>query len=85
MVMPICLLGNRGENFYFTADESRPAKLWVNDYDKNGTVEKIITQTINGKDMPVPMKKRINRPVDYFEKAKSETRRICAEEYSRVV
>ena len=53
------ILGNRGENFYFSADENTPAKLWVNDFDKNGTVEKIITQTINGKDMPVPMKKEL--------------------------
>ena len=53
------ILGNRGENFYFTGNEDAPARLWVNDFDQNGTIEKIITRSINGKDMPVPMKKEL--------------------------
>ena len=53
------LLGNRGENFYFTGSKEQPAKLWVNDFDDNGTVEKIITRRVGGKDMPVPMKKEL--------------------------
>lgn len=51
------IMGNRGENFYFTGSAENPVKLWVYDYDKNGTAEKIITQQIEGRDMPVVMKK----------------------------
>lgn len=51
------ILGNRGENFYFTGTAYAPAKLWLSDFDGNGTVEKIITQRIGGKDKPVAMKK----------------------------
>ncbi|PSR12439.1 MAG: RNA-binding protein [Bacteroidetes bacterium] len=50
------VLGNRGENFYFSGSPAAPAKLWVADFDDNGTTEKIITRSIAGRDMPVPMK-----------------------------
>ena len=53
------ILGNRGENFYFSADTAHPAKLFVADFDQNGTVEKIITQHLDGKDMPLAMKREI--------------------------
>ncbi|MEO1626812.1 MAG: FG-GAP-like repeat-containing protein [Bacteroidota bacterium] len=53
------VLGNRGENFYFSGTADAPAKLWLNDFDQNGTVEKIITQSIDGKDMPIPLKKEL--------------------------
>jgi enediyne biosynthesis protein E4 len=51
------LLGNIGENFYLRPDKNAPVKLWINDYDNNGSIEKIMTQTVNGKDMPVFLKK----------------------------
>ncbi len=53
------ILGNRGENFYFTGSADAPAKLWLSDFDENGTMEKIITQQLEGKDMPVAMKKNL--------------------------
>ncbi|MEZ5040271.1 MAG: CRTAC1 family protein [Saprospiraceae bacterium] len=51
------ILGNRGQNFYFTGSVAAPAKLWLSDFDNNGTMEKIITQQLEGRDMPVAMKK----------------------------
>ncbi len=53
------ILGNRGENFYFTGSPDAPAKLWVADFDQNGTAEKIITQHLDGKDMPIPSKREL--------------------------
>ncbi|MBI1225663.1 MAG: CRTAC1 family protein [Bacteroidetes bacterium] len=53
------VLGNRGENFYFTASKEKPAKLWVGDFDSNGMLEKIMTRSIEGKDMPIAMKKEL--------------------------
>jgi enediyne biosynthesis protein E4 len=50
------VLGNIGENFYLNPTAEAPAKLWLNDYDKNGDVDKVMTYTINGKDMPVFLK-----------------------------
>jgi hypothetical protein len=51
------ILGNMGENFYLQPDSSKPLKLWINDYDHNNSTEKILTYTIDGKDMPVFLKK----------------------------
>lgn len=62
------ILGNRGENFYFSATAEKPAKLWLSDFDFNGTVEKIITRSIDGKDMPVPMKKEITGQIASLKK-----------------
>ena len=53
------ILGNRGENFYFTGSADAPAKLWLSDFDENGTMEKIITHQLEGRDMPIAMKKNL--------------------------
>lgn len=50
------ILGNIGENFYLHPDSTHPVKLWVDDFDNNGIVDKILTRTIDGKDMPVFLK-----------------------------
>src|SRR5262249_3657423 len=50
---PDLILGNMGENFYLHPDEKDPVKVWINDFDMNGNIEKIFTRTINGKDIPV--------------------------------
>ncbi len=57
------ILGNRGENFYFSGTPEAPAKLWLWDFDDNKTIEKIITRNINGKDMPVHLKKELTEQV----------------------
>ena len=53
------VLGNRGENFYFKGTKEAPVKLWVRDFDDNKTIDKIMTRTINGKDMPIQLQKEI--------------------------
>lgn len=53
------VLGNVGENFYLHPDAERPVKMFINDFDNNGSAEKIITQTIDGKDKPVFLKKEL--------------------------
>ncbi len=47
------ILGNRGENSFYKADASHEAKMFVSDFDNNGTIEQIFTRSINGKDVPV--------------------------------
>jgi hypothetical protein len=53
------ILGNIGENFYLRPTKERPVKMWINDFDNNGSTEKIITRTVNGKDVPVFLKKEL--------------------------
>jgi hypothetical protein len=51
------ILGNIGENFYLNPSAKAPVKLWMNDFDKNGEMDKVMTYTIDGKDMPVFLKR----------------------------
>jgi hypothetical protein len=51
------VLGNIGKNFYLQPGEQHPVKLWMNDFDMNGLPDKIFTRTVNGKDVPVFLKK----------------------------
>lgn len=62
------IMGNRGENFYFTGSQEQPSKLWISDFDQNGTVEKIITRRINGKDLPIAMKKELTGQIPSLKK-----------------
>ncbi len=62
------ILGNIGENFYLNPNVNSPAKLWLNDYDKNGDVDKILSYSINGKDMPVFLKHDIQDQLPFLKK-----------------
>jgi hypothetical protein len=62
------ILGNRGENFYFSGTKENPAKLWVNDFDGNGTIDKIMTRNMEGRDMPIPMKKELTGQIPSLKK-----------------
>jgi enediyne biosynthesis protein E4 len=51
------VLGNFGKNFYLHPDQQNPVKLWINDFDKNTLSDKIFSRTIEGKDVPVFLKR----------------------------
>jgi hypothetical protein len=57
------ILGNRGENFYFSGTFENPAKLWLWDFDNNGRVDKIITRRIDGKDRTVALKRELSENI----------------------
>ena len=63
------VLGNIGENFYLRPDHTSPVKLWLNDFDKTGTMDHFLTRSIDGKDMPVFLKREIT---DQFPALKKE-------------
>ena len=72
------ILGNIGENFYLQADDEKPVKLWINDYDQNNSREKIMTYTVDGKDMPVFLKRDMEDQLPSIKKANLKN-----EEYSK--
>ncbi len=53
------VLGNQGENVHYRATKDRPMKMWINDFDYNGTIEQVITQFDNGNDYPIHQKKEL--------------------------
>jgi hypothetical protein len=62
------ILGNRGENFYFTGNQQNPAKIWVGDFDQNGQIDKILTRQIGGRDVPIPLKKELTGQIPSLKK-----------------
>lgn len=62
------VLGNIGENFYLQPSKEKPVKMWMNDFDQNGTIDKIITRTVDGKDVPVFLKKEITEQLPSLKK-----------------
>lgn len=62
------VLGNNGENFYLHPDPQHPVKLWLHDFDGNGITDKIITRTVNGKDMTVFLKRELTEQLPSLKK-----------------
>ncbi len=65
---PDLILGNMGENFYLHPDSSNPVKLWINDFDQNGGIDKILTYTVNGRDVPVFLKHEMEEQIPGIKK-----------------
>lgn len=53
------VLGNQGANLHYKPEPGQPMKIWVNDFDNNGTIEQIVTMQSNGKDYPLHQKKEL--------------------------
>lgn len=53
---PDILLGNMGTNTRLIANETEPMRLYVNDFDRNGSIEQILTQYESGKSYPIVLK-----------------------------
>ncbi|MEQ1796447.1 MAG: VCBS repeat-containing protein [Lacibacter sp.] len=62
------ILGNLGENFYLQPGLEKPVKLWINDFDKNGIADKMLTKAENGKDIPVFTKREVTDQVPSLKK-----------------
>ncbi|MCH4822855.1 VCBS repeat-containing protein [Gramella lutea] len=56
---PDLILGNRGENASYQATKSEPAKMFVTDFDLNGTTEQVFTKTIDSRDIPLHTKREL--------------------------
>ena len=66
------VLGNIGENFYLKPDNKQPVKIWINDFDGSGTQEQFLTRSIDGKDMPVFLKREVTDQFPALKKTKSQ-------------
>ncbi len=57
------ILGNMGLNVHYKPRKGHPMKMWVNDFDGNGTLEQIVTQNFNGGDYPIHQKKEVTEQI----------------------
>ncbi len=62
------VLGNHGLNSRFHASESRPVEMYVNDFDKNGTVEQIITCYNGEKSYPMALRHDLIQQIPILKK-----------------
>ncbi|TDB59851.1 FG-GAP-like repeat-containing protein [Arundinibacter roseus] len=63
------VLGNLGKNTKMLASESRPAQLYTNDFDRNGSVEQVITcYAADGRSYPMVMKSDIQKVLPVIKK-----------------
>ncbi len=62
------ILGNRGLNSIYKADKENPAKMFVADFDNNGTIEQIFTRTIDGRDVPIHLKRELTGQINSLKK-----------------
>ena len=62
------VLGNIGENCYIQPGETYPVRLWISDFDQNGTQDKIITRNVKGKDVPVFLKRELTEQMPSLKK-----------------
>ncbi len=62
------VLGNRGTNASFNASQDKPAKMYLADFDLNGTLEQIFTQSIDGRDIPLHTKREITGQITSLRK-----------------
>ena len=53
------VIGNQGNNIHYQPSKEEVMKMWVYDFDNNGTIEQIVTQNLDGKDMPIHQKQEI--------------------------
>jgi hypothetical protein len=62
------ILGNLGENFYLHPNKENPVKIWVADFDQNNIADKILTRTVDGKDLPVFLKRDLEEQIPILKK-----------------
>lgn len=63
-----CIFGNTGENCYIKPGKDNPVKIWVSDFDENGTTDKILTRTVNKRDVPVFLKRELTEQMPSLKK-----------------
>jgi len=76
---PDILAGNWGHNSKYYAGKTGPLKMYVKDFDNNGTVEQIVCYTVNGKEYPFLAKDELERPLPVLKKAYLSYREVAGQ------
>ncbi len=60
--------GNYGLNSRLKASEEQPVRLYLNDFDDNGSVEQVMTYYVKGKEIPFASKIQLEKRMPYLKK-----------------
>ncbi|WP_297336777.1 VCBS repeat-containing protein [Algoriphagus sp.] len=66
--LPDILLGNQGLNTRFKASAEKPIRLYLNDFDQNGSIEQIFTTSESGKQIPFVLKHELEKQIPEIRK-----------------
>lgn len=66
--LPDLILGNNGLNSRFKISSDSPVKMFLNDFDQNGSVEQIFTQEVGGVQVPYTLKHELERQIPSVKK-----------------
>ncbi len=66
--LPDLVLGNHGLNTRFKASEANPVKMYVNDFDQNGSIEHIFTRQEGNVQIPYTLKHELERQIPTIKK-----------------
>lgn len=62
------IFGNKGLNIPYPASAENPVRMWINDFDQNGTIEQITTTYYDGGDYPIHMRKEMAAQMPHLKK-----------------
>lgn len=62
------ILGNKGTNSFYTGSQQSKAKVFINDFDQNGTLDQIFTREIEGKDKPIHIRNELASQITKIKK-----------------
>ena len=62
------IIGNQGLNVPYVATMDNPIKMWINDFDENGTIEQITTSHYDNGDYPIHMRKELTSQLPSLKK-----------------
>ena len=65
---PDFILGNRGTNSFYQTSAENPVKVYINDFDNNGTIEQIFTRNIDGRDAPIHLRRELAGQISAIKK-----------------
>jgi hypothetical protein len=65
---PDVVLGNHGLNSRFKASIKEPLHLYIQDFDRNGTVEQILTRYYKGQELPLHLRTDLVMQLPYLKK-----------------
>ena len=65
---PDLAVGNQGYNTRMKGSNTKPIKMYLNDFDQNGSIEQIFTQQIDGVSIPYTLKHELERQVPSIKK-----------------
>ena len=60
------IVGNIGDNTFFKGTKDKPIRMYVNDFDNNGSIEQVITSYNGDGSYPIALKKEITSQMPYL-------------------